>query len=193
MKVVAFNGSPRAEGNTHILINIVFEELMKEGIECEMVHIGRRLIRGCAACYKCFEKKDGHCIFKDDIINECIDKMRDAQGIILGSPTYFSNVTTEMKALIDRAGMVGRANPGLYRRKVGASVVAVRRSGSNHVFSSLNYFFLIAEMIIPGSNYWNSGVGRNIGDVEQDEEGIQVMRTLGQNMAWLMERVYSEP
>ncbi|PKL39606.1 MAG: flavodoxin family protein [Spirochaetae bacterium HGW-Spirochaetae-1] len=190
MKVVAFNGSPRAEGNTNILINIVFDELKKEGIECETVHIGRRLIRGCAACYKCFEKKDGHCIFNDDIINECIDKMRDAQGIILGSPTYFSNVTTEMKALIDRAGMVGRANTDLYRRKVGASVVAVRRSGANHVFSSLNYFFLIAEMIIPGSNYWNSGVGRNIGDVEQDEEGVQVMRTLGQNMAWLMEKLY---
>jgi multimeric flavodoxin WrbA len=121
--------------------------------------------------------------------NVCIDKMAAADGILLGSPTYVTDVSPEIKALIDRACLVGRANGGMFRRKVGAAVVAVRRAGAIHAFDSLNHFFLINEMIIPCSSYWNIGIGRDRGDVEKDEEGIQTMKTLGQNMAWLLKRV----
>ncbi|WP_370574808.1 flavodoxin family protein [Methanomethylovorans sp.] len=191
MKVVAFNGSPRKEGNTATLIKYVFEELEKEGIETELVHIGGKRTRGCTACMKCFRNKDMKCIFDDDFVNECIMKMVDADGIILASPTYFTDITTEMKALIDRAGFVSKANGDLFKRKVGASVVAVRRAGSLHAFTTMNNFFTIGQMIIPGSSYWNIGVGGAPGDVQKDEEGIRTMRTLGQNMAWLMKKLYS--
>ncbi|MBU1745534.1 MAG: flavodoxin family protein [Proteobacteria bacterium] len=189
MKVVAFNGSARAKGNTAILLNVVLEELSKEGIETELVTLAGEDVPGCRACYKCFEKADGHCAVTGDIVNECIDKMRAADGILLGSPTYFSDVTAGMKALIERAGMTARANPGILRRKVGAGVVAVRRAGAMHAFTSLNLFFLIGEMIVVGSSYWNIGIGREPGEVEKDAEGVQIMKTLGQNMAWLMKKV----
>jgi multimeric flavodoxin WrbA len=142
-----------------------------------------RTFPGCRACYKCFEKADGHCVVTGDIVNECIDKMRAADGILLGSPTYFPNVTAGMKALIERAGMTLRANQDLLKRKVGAGVVAVRRAGAMHTFSSLNFFFLIGQMIVVGSNYWNIGIGREAGEVEKDVEGVQTMKVLGQNMA----------
>jgi multimeric flavodoxin WrbA len=187
MKVVAFNGSPRKEGNTSILIREALSELEKEKIETEMVHL-RGPIRGCIACYKCFERKDGRCA-QEDQINGHIEKMAEADGIILGSPTYFSDLTPELKALIDRSGFVAKANNGMFRRKVGAAVVAVRRAGAVHVFDSINHFFLINEMIIAGSSYWNIGMGREIGEVERDSEGLQTMRVLGQNMAWLMKKL----
>ncbi len=126
----------------------------------------------------------------DDIANLCIGKMSEADGIILGSPTYFTDVTTEMKALIDRAGFVARANGEMFRRKVGAAVVAVRRAGSIHAFDTLNHFFLVSQMIVPGSSYWNVGIGRDKGEVEDDEEGIQTMRVLGENMAWLLKKTH---
>lgn len=189
MKVVAFNGSPRKDGNTVALINHVFKALNAEGIETELVQVGGHLIRGCTACYQCFEKKDGHCAVKGDILNDCLDKMRAADGIILASPTYFADVTAEMKALIDRAGMTSIANGRFFRRKAGAAVVAVRRGGAIHVFDTLNHFFLIGEMIVPGSCYWNRGTGREKGEVENDEEGIRTMRVLGENMAWLMKKL----
>jgi multimeric flavodoxin WrbA len=138
---------------------------------------------------KCFENKDKRCSVKDDITNDCIGKMLDADGIILGSPTYFANVSTEMKALIDRAGMVSRANGDMLARKVGAAVVAVRRAGAIHVFNSINHFFFIGQMIVPGSSYWNLGMGRQKGEVESDEEGIQTMKVLGTNMAWLLKKL----
>ncbi len=191
MKVVAFNGSPRKEGNTATLIKYVFEELEKEGIETELVHIGGKKTIGCTACMKCYKNKDRRCVFNDDLVNECIVKMIDADGIILASPTYFTDITTEMKALIDRAGFVSKANGDLFRRKVGAAVVAVRRAGSLHAFTTMNNFFTIGQMIIPGSTYWNIGVGGAPGDVQNDEEGIRTMQTLGQNMAWLMKKLYS--
>ena len=191
MKVVAFNGSPRKEGNTATLIKYVFEELEKEGIETELVHIGGKKTIGCTACMKCYKNKDRRCVFNDDLVNECIVKMIDADGIILASPTYFTDITTEMKALIDRAGFVSKANGDLFRRKVGAAVVAVRRAGSLHAFTTMNNFFTIGQMIIPGSTYWNIGVGGAPGDVQKDEEGIRTMQTLGQNMAWLMKKLYS--
>jgi len=189
MKIVAFNGSARKDGNTAILINYVLKELDKQGIETELFQLAGKKIRGCKACYKCFENKDQQCSFKNDILNECMAKMIEADGIILGSPTYFTDVSTEMKALIDRAGFVARANGDMLKRKLGAAVVAARRAGSIHAFDTLNHFFLIAQMIIPGSNYWNIGFGRNTGEVEKDEEGILIMKTLGQNMAWLLKKL----
>ena len=138
---------------------------------------------------KCFENKDQRCSVKDDIVNDCIEKMLGANGIILGSPTYFANVSTEMKALIDRAGMVSRANNDMLTRKVGAAVVAVRRAGAIHVFNSINHFFFIGQMIVPGSSYWNLGMGRQKGEVEKDDEGIQTMKNLGRNFAWLLKKL----
>lgn len=191
MKVVAFNGSARKDGNTAILINYVFRELEKEGIETEMIQLSGSKIHGCIACMKCFENKDQRCSVKNDIVNQCIEKMLDADGIILGSPTYFANVSTEMKALIDRAGMVSRANSDMLARKVGAAVVAVRRAGAIHVFNSINHFFFIGQMIVPGSSYWNLGMGRQKGEVEKDDEGIQTMKHLGRNVAWLLKKIYA--
>ena len=191
MKVIAFNGSARKDGNTARLIGHVFKELEREGIETELFQLAGKKIRGCAACYKCMENKDLQCAVKDDILNDCIQKMTGAEGIILGSPTYFTDVSAEMKALIDRAGLVSKANGNIYKRKVGAAVVAVRRAGSIHAFDTLNHFFLITQMIVPGSIYWNMGFGLEKGSVEQDEEGISTMKALGENMAWLLKKLYS--
>ena len=190
MKVVAINGSARKDGNTAILINYVFAELESEGIQTELIQLAGKKIRGCIACYKCWNNKDKQCSVKDDFANECIGKMTEADGMILGSPTYFSDVTSEMKALIDRAGFVSRANDFLFKHKVGAAVVAVRRAGATHVFDSINHLFLISQMIVPGSIYWNIGMGREKGEVEKDEEGIQTMKILGQNMAWLLKKIH---
>ena len=189
MKVVAFNGSPRKEGNTASLIKHVLAELDKEGIETEIVQIGGKSVHGCTACSKCFENRDRRCVIDNDIVNECIEKMLEADGIILASPTYFADLTPELKALIDRAGFVAKANSEMFRYKVGTAVVAVRRAGSIHVFDSINHFFTISQMIIPGSSYWNMGIGRAEGDVEKDDEGIRTMRILGQNMAWLLKKL----
>jgi len=189
MKVIAFNGSARKNGNTAILINYVLEEIEKEGIETELFQLSGKTIRGCMACMKCHEKKDQRCSVKKDILNECIEKMLEADGIILGSPTYFTDVSAEMKALIDRAGMTAKANDDMFRRKVGAAVAAARRAGSVRVFDTMNHFFQISQMIIPGSCYWNMGIGLDKGDVEKDEEGIRIMKVLGQNMAWLLKKI----
>lgn len=189
MKVVAFNGSARKDGNTAILVRQVFTELEAEGIETELVQLAGQTIRGCTACGRCIQNKNGRCVIDDDIANDCIGKMVQADGILLASPTYFANVTTEMKALIDRAGFVVRANDDMLRRKVGAAAVAVRRAGSIPVFDAINHFFLIGQMIVPGSSYWNVGIGRAVGEVEQDEEGLQTMRVLGRNMAWLLKQI----
>lgn len=191
MKVIAFNGSARKDGNTAMLVNHVFEELNQEGIDTELIQLAGRHPHGCIACYKCFEKKNKRCAVKTDCINECIEKMLEADGIILGSPTYFADVSTEMKALIDRTGMTSRANGDMFKRKVGAAVVAHRRGGAIHVFDTINHFFTIGQMIIVGSSYWNFGVGREKGDVAGDDEGINTMKTLGRNMAWLLKKIKS--
>jgi multimeric flavodoxin WrbA len=188
MKVVAINASARKGGNTAVLIRTVFEELEKEGITCEMVELGGTQIQGCIACYKCFENKDQRCAVTKDKLNDHIEKMLDADGIILGSPTYFADLSANMKALIERVGMVARANENMFRRKAGAGVIAVRRAGATHVLSSINYFFLISEMVVPGASYWNLGMGHEPGEVANDEEGMNTMRNLGQNMAWLLKR-----
>jgi multimeric flavodoxin WrbA len=188
MKVVAFNGSARKSGNTAILLGHVLGELEKEGIETELVELSGARIHGCLACRTCSARKDRRCA-QDDDGNRFIDKMAAADGILLGSPTYVADISPEIKALIDRACMVSGANGGMFRRKVGASIVAVRRAGAIHAFDALNHFFLISEMIIPGSSYWNIGVGRQPGEVEKDEEGIQTMKVLGRNMAWLLRKL----
>jgi multimeric flavodoxin WrbA len=191
MKVVAFSGSPRTEGNTQQAIEVVFDELQKEGITTELIKIGGQPLHGCTACYKCFANKDRQCVNNKDKLNSYLAKMIEADGIIIGSPVYFSNVTAEVKALIDRAGLVARANDNLLRRKVGAAVVVVRRAGATFVFSAINFFFFISEMIVPGSNYWNLALGREPGEIQNDEEGIATFRRLGQNMAWLLKKVQS--
>jgi multimeric flavodoxin WrbA len=190
MKVVAFNGSPRRDGNTATLLGVVLKELYDQGIETELVHL-KGPISGCIACNKCFEKGNGKCARDKDIVNQCIQKMTLADGIILGSPTYFADLTPELKALIDRSGFVAKANGDLFKRKVGAAVVAVRRAGAIHAFDSINHFFLISQMIIAGSSYWNIGLGLAEKDVERDEEAIQTMKVLGQNMGWLMKKIKS--
>jgi multimeric flavodoxin WrbA len=189
MKVVAFNGSARKDGNTAILVRHVFAELEKEGIETEMVQLAGQTIRGCTACGLCSKNKNQRCAVDSDIVNSCIERMLAADGIILASPTYFADVTSEMKALIDRSGFVARANGDMFQRKVGAAVVAVRRAGAIHALDSINHFFLIGQMLIPGSSYWNLGIGRNKGEVEKDEEGLKTMQTLGQNLAWLLKEI----
>lgn len=188
MKVVAFNGSPRREGNTSILIRAVFEELNKEGIETELVHLGGRPVRGCMACYACVQNKNRRCVMEDDHINECIAKMAEADGIILGSPVYVADATPEIKALIDRACLVSKANGEMFRRKAGAAVLSVRRGGAVHAFDTLNHFFTISQMMVVGSSYWNFANGRDIGDVRRDEEGLRTMKVLGENMAWLLKK-----
>jgi len=189
MKVVAFNGSARKDGNTAILINYTLSELKKKGIETELFQFAGKKIHGCIACRKCFENKDQRCAVKDDVLNDCIEKMIAADGILLGSPTYFADISTEMKALIDRAGYVAKANDDMFKRKVGAGIVAARRGGSIHAFDSLNHFFLISQMIIPGSCYWNLGFGREKGEVKKDKESRKIMTILGENMAWLLAKV----
>ena len=189
MKVIAFNGSARKDGNTAIMARWVFEELEKEGIETELYQMKGKQINGCIACYKCFENQNQRCAVKKDDVNECIEKMLAADAIILASPVYFSDVTAQIKALIDRAGMTAIANNAMFRRKLGASVVVARRGGASHTFASLNNFFFISQMIVPGSNYWNMGFGLDKGDVEKDEEAQGTMRTLGQNMAWLLKQI----
>jgi Multimeric flavodoxin WrbA len=189
MKVVAFNGSPRADGNTSILIKKVLQTLEAEGIETEYIQLGGQPIHGCTSCGTCWKIKNRQCKIVNDNVNLYIQKMAEADGIILGSPTYFSMMTPEVKALIDRAGYVGMANDHMFKRKVGAAVVAVRRTGAMPTFDAINHFFLISEMIIPGSSYWNIGVGRAKGDVSKDEEGLATMETLGRNMAWLLKQL----
>lgn len=191
MKVVAFNGSARKDGNTAGLLRHVLDELETEGINTELVQFGGKQIQGCIACYKCFENKNKRCSVDKDMLNECIEKMLEADGIVLGSPTYFANVSTNIKSLIDRSGLVAKANNDMFARKVGAAVVAVRRAGAIHVFNSINHFYFISQMVVPGSSYWNIGQGLNPGDVERDDEGIKTMEDLGKNMVWVMKKLYS--
>ncbi|MFA4877192.1 MAG: flavodoxin family protein [Methanoregula sp.] len=186
--VVAFNGSPRAEGNTSILIREVLQELEKEKIRTELVQVGGKQIRGCTACMKCFENRNKKCVFDDDIVNSCIEKMARADGILIGSPVYFTDITPEMKALIDRAGFVSMANGGLFRRKAGSAVVAVRRAGATHALDTLLHFLLIGGMIVPG--FPAIGVGREKGEVANDEEGMSWARDTGKNMAWLLAKIH---
>jgi multimeric flavodoxin WrbA len=185
MKAIAINGSPRKEGNTSILLNRVLAPLNEAGWETELIQLGGKPVRGCMACTKCFETKDMQCIIKNDIINDVIAKMVEADAVIIGTPTYFANVSTEIKALIDRAGYVTIANGKPLKGKVGAPVVAVRRAGAIPAFDAINHFMHLSQMIMPGSTYWNLGIGRLPGEVEGDEEGHRNMENLGKVIDWL--------
>lgn len=189
MKVLAINGSARKDGNTAIMVRTLFAELEKEGIETHMEQLHGVKLTGCIACYECFKRKDRRCAVTKDKMNGYIEMMLEADGIVLASPTYFADVTAGLRAVIERAGMVARACEDMFARKVGASVVTMRRGGGMQTFNSLNAFFFIGQMVVPGSSYWNMGFGREVGQVEGDAEGLKTMTDLGRNMAWLMKKL----
>ena len=189
MKVVAFNGSPRKGGNTEILLKKALETIQARGIDTELVHVGGKPVRGCIACMKCRENQNQKCILDSDIVNDCIAKMVEADGILMGSPTYFADMTSEMKGLIDRAGFVALANGGLLVGKIGTAVIAERRGGAINVLDSINHMFLMSRMIIPGSTYWNFGTGMNKGDVANDSEAMSNMEDLGSTIARLIKKL----
>jgi multimeric flavodoxin WrbA len=186
MKVVGFNGSPRKKGNTACSMNTIFGELESAGIETEMIHVGKEKIHGCIACHGCVKNQNEACSVEGDPVNEWIQKIKEADGIVLGSPVHFSGIAGTMKSFLDRAFFVSSVNGNLFHHKVGAAVAAVRRSGGIPTVNSLNHYISYSEMIIPTSNYWNVAHGLNPGEMEQDGEGKQIMEVLGKNMAWIM-------
>jgi len=189
MKVIAFCGSARKEGNTSLLLNAVLKPLAEAGAETELIELASNEIRGCLGCYVCYLKKNRECVLTKDLVNNSISKMAAADAILLGSPTYFGDVSSEMKALIDRSSMVNKANGYMFKRKPGAAVATAGRAGAVHTLDTMNHFFLLSQMIIVGSNDWNVGVGTEIGEVEDDEEGMKTMHQLGENMSWLMKKL----
>ena len=190
MKVLAVNGSPRKEGNTHKMIVKVFEALEAEGIETELVQVGGKIIRGCLSCYKCIERKDRRCATGNDMFNDLFEQMLASDGLILASPTYFADITPELKAVIDRAGFVSRVNGQLFRYKAGAAVISLRRGGGVHAYDSINHLYQISGMFIVGSTYWNLGFGGRTGDeVPNDKEGMENMLDLGRSMAFLLQKL----
>jgi multimeric flavodoxin WrbA len=193
MKAIAINGSPRRGGNTEIMLKKVLEPLEAVGWSTKYFRIGGKPVRGCIACFKCFENLNRRCSVEKDDMNDYLEQIYAADAVILGSPTYFADVTPELKALIDRAGFVALANGGLLRGKIGAAVVAVRRGGATHVFDTINHMFLISSMIVPGSIYWNLGMGGDKGEVLGDDEAMRNMSHLGQSIAWLGKAIASFP
>lgn len=191
MKVVAVSGSARRGGNTALLLDAALKPLADAGHECVVIEMAGKDVRGCTACGRCRELKDGQCHGRKDFGNEVIAQIYSADAVVLASPTYFADVSAEMKALIDRTGYVARSQPHLLSRKPGAGLVAVRRGGAIHALDTINHFFLISDMILVGSSYWNIGIGREKGDVSGDAEGIQTATRLGENLAWLLERIAS--
>ncbi len=185
MKVLALNGSPRKNGNTATLLEKVLSPLIEAGWETEIVQIGGQKIQGCRGCLKCAEKKNRRCVFDNDILNGVLEKMLAADAMILGTPCYFTDMSAEMKALVDRAGFVAFVNGGLFQGKIGAAVVAAGRGGATHAFDSINHMFLMSRMIVPGSTYWNMGYGSNEKDVLNDSYGMENMNHLGRTIAWL--------
>jgi multimeric flavodoxin WrbA len=190
MNVAVINGSPKSNGNTALALHKVMEALEKGGVDCKLIHVGNQPVRGCTACGQCGKNKDEQCIQKDDPVNEWIQDMKAADGILVGSPVYYSGMAGTLKCFLDRAFFVAGANGGLFRHKVGAGLVVARRSGGTAAFDQLNKYFLISEMMVPGSNYWNVGHGGRPGEISQDEEAMQIMEVLGENMAWLIQSIH---
>ena len=186
MKVIAINGSPHSKGNTWFALKTAGEALINEGIDFEIIHVGHQSIHGCIACRKCRENKDNKCSIRNDSLNDYLPVIKEADGIILGSPVYYAGVAGTMKCFLDRLFYVSGSNGNWMRHKVGASVVALRRSGGSATWSSLNYYLTISEMTVASSNYWNIIHGALEGEAAQDTEGIQIMQVLGANMAWLL-------
>lgn len=193
MKVVAINGSPRKDGNTRLLLETALKPLAEAGWETQYVQIGGKNIHGCRACFKCWETQDKRCVFGKDAFNDVFEKVLSADAVILGSPTYFADVTSEMKAFMDRAGFVAMANGCLLAGKIGAAVVAVRRGGATHVFDTMNHLFQISQMVLPGSTYWNMGYGLEPGKVSGDEEALRNMQHLGKAIDWLGKAIKNAP
>ncbi len=189
MFALAINGSPRKDGNTYNLLKEALDPIAQAGWETELIQVGGKAVRGCIACYKCFENRNERCSVDTDMFNQVMEKMVRADALILGSPTYFTDVSAELKAVIDRSGLVSQANDVLFKGKIGAAVAAVRRAGATHVFDTINHMFLMSQMIVPGSIYWNLGVGLDKGDVLNDAEGMRNMRHLGAVIVWLGEAV----
>ncbi|MDR1493018.1 MAG: flavodoxin family protein [Planctomycetaceae bacterium] len=189
MKVFAINGSPKENGNTALAVRTVLCEIELAGIETEFATIGQKPIRGCLACGTCAENKNRQCAINNDAVNELLPKMLEADALVVGSPTYYSGLNGTVKSFLDRAFYVAAANGSLFRHKVGASVIAVRRSGGIPAFDQLNKYFQISEMITIGSSYWNVIHGTTPGEAAQDAEGMQVMRNLGRNTAWLLKLI----
>lgn len=187
MKVVAVNGSSRSAGNTTLILNLVMNELSLEGIETELIELANKNISPCRGCFACKDREN--CVFHDDDFGEVFEKIVHADGILLGSPVYSADVSSKMKAFLDRGGVIAATNPGILKHKVAAAVAAVRRAGGMTAVDTMNHFFLNKEMIIAGSTYWNMVYGKNIGDVMSDDEGVRNMKNLGQNMAWLLKKI----
>ena len=189
MKVIAFNGSPRKNGNTAAMLREVLKPIEAAGIATELVQVGGVLLHGCKACGACAEMKNMECAQRDDPVNGWIQKMVSADGILFGSPSYFSGLTPELKALMDRAGFVAVMNGRAFARKVGAAVCVYRRAGGVNVMDQINHMMLMSRMIVPGSTYWNLGVGRLPGEALNDAEALANMKDLGETFAWLIRRI----
>ena len=187
MKALAINGSPREEGNTFNMLNTVLDVLKNGGVETELYQAGGQLVKGCMACSGCSKNK-GVCV-TNDWVNELYVKMKEADAIIIGSPTYFADLTPEIKAIIDRTGFMSRRDSFAFSRKIGAGVAAVRRAGGIPTLESIQNFFLINDMIVPGSTYWNMSLALHVGDYQNDQEGLGTMNRLGENILWLMEKI----
>ena len=186
MKVVAINGSPNKTGNTYHALRMVGSKLEENGIEFEIIHVGNKVLRGCIACGLCRKNQDEKCSITTDPLNEWIQYLKNADGIILGSPVHYSGIPGTMKSFLDRTFYVSGSNGNLFRHKVAGAVVAVRRTGGSSTLDQLNHFLTYSEMILATSNYWNVIHGRVPEEVKQDEEGVQIMEVLGNNMAWLL-------
>jgi multimeric flavodoxin WrbA len=189
MKVLGISGSPRRGGNTDILIHTALGVLAENGLETEFLSLADRPVKPCLACGRCFQSEVIQCLQEDPAFEGILEKFAVADGVLIGSPVYFGSATPQMMSLLDRVGYVARRHPQLLRRKVGAAIVVARRAGQNFTFAQLNYFFLISEMIVPGSTYWNVAVGREKGEVQDDREGMETVKTLARNMAWLMKKL----
>lgn len=185
-KVLAINGSSRKGGNTADMLHLVLTELKKDGHDTELVELGGLTIHACKACFACAGK--GNCVWANDIFQELFEKMKKADAVILGSSTYSADVSSTLKAVIERASVVSDTNPGLFRHKIGAGVAVARRAGAMNVIDTMNHFFLNKEMFVAGSTYWNIAYGRLPGEALKDEEAVANMKNLGQNISWFLKR-----
>ncbi len=186
MKVIAINGSPKKNGNTFTALNIVADKLRESGIEVEIIQVGSMKMGGCIACNACIKSKNGCCPAYDDELGDIVQKVKDADGILLGSPVYYSGVAGGMKSFLDRFFMVCGVNGNPLRHKVGAAIATVRRSGGIPSVDELYKYLQYSEMVLPTSNYWTVIHGNRPGEVLKDAEGIQIMQILGENMAWMI-------
>lgn len=189
MNVIAINGSPHKKGNTYLALSHICEQLEIEDINTEIITIGNKKIQGCTACGACAQNKDEKCIITDDDTNLLIQKIKNADGVLLGSPVHYADISATMKAFLDKAFYVAGSNNNLFRHKVGAAIVAVRRTGGMPAINTLYNYLQYSEMFLPTANYWNVIHGTKPGDANLDEEGIQIARVLGKNMSWLLKAV----